>query len=137
MSVDLLDLVPQGERRETVAILGQEVEIRPLTVSQIAAIGYRFPQFGKSFMRDDQPEEQRSLAILTAWPAIVAAGLGHPGDRRYEERAERLPQADLLKLGAAILALTNPRSDDGPLPTSAEVIAAARAEAEPTNSPPA
>lgn len=136
--VDLLDIAPPERQGETVLVLGQEVEIRPLTVGQLAQVMRRFPELRHSFFRSDVPEDVRGVALLEAWPAIIAAGLGHLGEAPYEAAAERLPQAEMLKLGHAIMALTNPEEapKPGPLPGSAAVIAEALAGEVSTSSPP-
>lgn len=129
---DLLDIVPEHGRHETVTVLGQEIEIRPLLVADIAALARRFPDLRKTLFRAESPVEFRTLALLEAMPAIVATATGHADDRRYEDAAARLPQPELTRLATAIMRLTygEPESDD-PLP-SATVIAQAVAEAAQT-----
>lgn len=120
---DLLDIAPQQERVETVEVLGRPVEIRGLSVAQLAKLMRRFPDLRRSFFNADAPEDVRGAALLEAWPGIVAAGVGHPGEAPYEAAAERLPREELMKLGNAILALTNPSAPaegSGPLVPAAE-----------------
>jgi hypothetical protein len=134
MAVDLLDLAPQVERVE-VPLLGGTVEIRALTVTEMGKLMKRFPDFRRAFFSDDVPEDVRSASLMECWPAIVAAGLGHPGDSRYEQTAEALPLVELLALGTAVMNLSMPRAPEqkGPLPAGGSDDAAGT---EPTSSPP-
>jgi hypothetical protein len=135
---DLLDIAPQQEQVETVEVMGQPVEIRPLAMKQLAGLLRRFPDMRKSFFRKDAPEDIQGAAMLEAWPAIIAAGVGHAGEADYEGAAGRLPIPEQLKLGGAVMRLSFPKTEEeeGPLPDSAAVIAGAVAEEESTSSPP-
>lgn len=132
MAVDLLDIAAPEEPGETIEVLGQPIEIRGIRVAEMAKIMRRFPDMRRALFSEGAPEDVRGVSLLEAWPAIVAAGLGHVGDAQYEAAAERLPRGEMMKLGSAILALTNPRQEPpGPLAADAP-----DAPAAPTSSPP-
>lgn len=134
MAIDLLDIAPAEERLETFEVLGHPVEIRGIKVGEMAKIMRRFPDMRRALFTEGAPEDVRGASLLEAWPAIVAAGLGHVGEAQYEAAAERLPRAEMMKLGSAILAMTNPRKEQ-PEKDPLEAGAPA-APAEPTSSPP-
>jgi hypothetical protein len=142
MAIDILSITPPAERTETVAFGGGEVEIRGLRMSQVARIAQRFDGFRKAFFKKDAEEEYRGAAMLEAWPAIIAAGLGKDksADRALvEAHIEKFPQEEQMALGEAILRLTNPDGakaapDDAPLPDSAAIIAEAVGAASTTSS---
>lgn len=121
MALSLLDIAPAEEHRETVLVLGQELEIRGLTVTDLGRLCKRFPDLRKALFSATVPEDVQTAAMLEAWPAIIAAGTGNMGDAAHEAAAERLPQAELLKLGGAIMALSNPQEPEeaGPLAPAA------------------
>lgn len=140
MPVDFLDIAPKEVAKTKVAIHdkdGQEheVEIQPIDNTDIAKLANRFPMLRKTLFLKDVPEDVSGVALMEAWPAIVAAGLGHIGDERYEAAARRFDQTEIQKLGKVILEISFPRPETSdPLPASAAaVIAEAQQE---TNSPP-
>jgi hypothetical protein len=135
MAVDFLDIAPKEARRDTVTVRDQagqdqEVEIVPIDASDLAKLARRFPTLRALFSKD-APEEVRAIAFAEYWPQIIAAGLGHPGEEAYELAAKRYQHDQLDKLGRAIMRLSFPTAEetDSPLPSSAEVIAEAEAEA--------
>jgi hypothetical protein len=107
MPISFLDLVP---KRPTaiVTIDGEagpaEFEVTGIALSQLAEIGRKFPAFARVI------EGGATLLSATdAMPAIIAAGLGHYGESRYEEHAAQLPPDVVLTVSTEIIRLTFPR----------------------------
>ncbi len=130
MAVDILSIAPPDEQRQTVLFAGQEVEIRPLRMTQIARLAQRFEGFRKAFFSANTEDDMRGAAMLEAWPAIICAGLGKDKSAErplIEAHIEKFSQEEQMRIGQAVLALTNPEArpanDNAPLPDSAAVIA--------------
>jgi hypothetical protein len=136
MPVGLLDIAPRDERRETLKVGDQEIEIRGLTVPEMGRLCKRFPDLRISLFNDSAPEDVKAAGMLEAWPAIVALGVvKQPGetatDAEREAAINRMPQEMMLAIGTAIMRVTNPeKPKDGerPLAPAAEAALAAALE---------
>ena len=93
---------------ETVTINGTKVDVPGVSATGIAHLLARFPEM-RMTMTGRGVEVSRWLEIGgDAVAAVIAAGIGHPGEEDYEAAAGRLPieaQADLI---AAIIKVTMP-----------------------------
>lgn len=138
MAVDFLDIAPKEDRKSVVSVKDQsgndvEVEVFALDASDFAAIARKHPVMRPVFAKG-APEEVVNIALAEAGPAIIAAGLGHLNDERYELAAKRYQASEQKKLVNAIMALSvgedavkAEEADGVPLPTAAEIVAEATA----------
>jgi hypothetical protein len=107
MPISFLDLVP---KRPT-AMVGIEAadgeivqfEIKGISLSQLAEIGRAYPSFARVIEGG-----AGLLSASEALPAIVAAGLGHYGDKQYERQAATLPSGVVIQLAGEVVRLTFP-----------------------------
>jgi hypothetical protein len=122
MPVSFLDLVP-APQTSTVSINTQtgpvEIELTGVSLKVLAGIAQRYPAFvrrleggGGSLM--EQPE---------AMAALIAAGLGHAGDPKYEAQIAAFPSSDVMNLFQAALRLTFPQDEPVPLPATPGPVA--------------
>ena len=96
---------------EAVAVGGQDVAVRGVSARGVAILLGRFPELRALLARQETaigPERLLEL-VPDAVAAIVAAGIGHPGDPKAEAWAEILPVETQLDLLDAILRLTMPK----------------------------
>jgi hypothetical protein len=104
--VGLVDIAPAVEK---IDCGGVSVEVYGVSVRGVASLLARFPDLRKLMSGlEVEPDSLVSMAP-DAVAAIIAAGVGKPGDPETEAIADRMPvdvQADLL---SAILRLTMPR----------------------------
>ena len=155
MPVSLMDLAPADERREIVTVGGKEIEIRGLTIPEIGRLCKRFPDLRTAMFNATAPDDVRAAGMLEAWPAILVLGIVQPADCKasaaeLEAAATRLPQEQMLEIGAAILRFTNPEektpdplalaAGEAPLGPAAqaaldEALALARATVSTTSAP--
>lgn len=104
---DLLDIAP-STACEVVKFDGNRITVRGLSGSAIAAIVARFPDL--SAVIGGGIAGTRLIAQFGhAIGPIIAAGCGHLGDERYEQRAGELPIEVQLDLINAIIRLTFPK----------------------------
>lgn len=106
---DLLDIAP-ATSVEVVRIDGKRIIVRGLNGNAIALIVARFPELG-ALLGGGLGGFSASRLIErfgSAIGPIIAAGCGHPGDEKYEQRAGALLVEDQLKLIKAIVGLTFP-----------------------------
>ncbi|RWC29846.1 MAG: hypothetical protein EOS70_23445 [Mesorhizobium sp.] len=101
----LLDIAPLTEK---VRVGGATVEVSGVSAGGIVAMIARFPEF--RMLMTGKDVDVASLVSMggDAVAAIIAAGVGFPGDEAQEAAAARLPleaQADIL---AAIIKVTLP-----------------------------
>ncbi|HWP16216.1 MAG TPA: hypothetical protein VNM46_11370 [Xanthobacteraceae bacterium] len=110
MPISFLELVPKRPSG-TVTIDSEqglaEYEVTGVSLTQLVEIGKRYPAFGRTM--DGGAAVGRFLAITEAMPALIAAGLGHPGNRDYEQAAARMPSQVVIALANKVLELTLPR----------------------------
>lgn len=118
----LLDI---AQSTKTVLVGDKPIPVYGVSAKGIASLLERFPDFRKLFVGqsiDFSPETIVQI-VPNAIAAIIAAGIGFPGDADQEREAERLPagiQADLLH---AILAATMP-TGAGPFAEKLAALAA-------------
>lgn len=103
--VGLLDIAPLTEK---VSVGGATVEVSGVSASGIISLIARFPEF-RLLMTGKEVDVGSLIAMGgQAVAAIIAAGVGFPGDEAQEAAAARLPleaQTDIL---AAIIKVTLP-----------------------------
>jgi hypothetical protein len=115
MAVSFLDLVPKPPTDvvtiDTLTHGRQDIELTGVSLRALADIAKRFPAFAKVLDGGvggilDNPD---------AVAAIVAASLGHPGQKEYEAHVAAFPTADMLRIALVVVRLTFPQSDADPL----------------------
>ena len=104
---DLLDIAP-STAVEAVTIGGHRIEVHGLHGDAIASIASRFPNLVVLFAGGDNILPRLIGQFGAAIGPIIAAGCGHLGDQRYEQRASTLSVEDQFKLVTAIYRLTFP-----------------------------
>lgn len=125
--VDFLTIAPKEARKELVTVrnadgIEAQVEIQPIDMTDLAKLARKHAGLRPIFAQN-APAEMRAIAFAEFVPQIIAAGLGHIGDERYENAAKLHPDKD--KLSKAILELSFGKEDaDGPLAKSAADIIA-------------
>lgn len=101
----LLDIAPE---RSTVDVQGHTLEVRGVTVREIADLLRRFPGLRDLFAGGDPAIQQLAGTMPELVAAVIASGLGQCGDAAHESAAEKLPAEAQAKLFGAILRLTMP-----------------------------
>lgn len=104
---DLLDIAPSTSV-EIVKIDGKRITVRGLHGNAIASIVARFPELGSLLGGSADIGSRLIERFGGAIGPIIAAGCGHLGEEKYEQRAETLLVEDQLKLLKAIIGLTFP-----------------------------
>jgi hypothetical protein len=104
---DLLDIAP-STAVEIVRIGGQRIKVQALHGDAIASIAARFPSLVMLLAGGDNIVPRMLGQFGNAIGPIIAAGCGHLGDERYEQRASTLSVEDQFKLITAIYGLTFP-----------------------------
>jgi hypothetical protein len=119
MTISFLELMPK-QPTETVRLDTQDgpadVELRGVSFAALADIAKRYPAFQR-FIEGGTGSVVDSGEAL---PSLVAAGLGHPGDKTYEEKASSFPTADIVKMALTVVRLTFPPATAVPLPPTSE-----------------
>lgn len=103
--VGLLDIAPASTE---VAIAGQNVAVFAINARGIALLLKRFPELRMILTGKDIDQSKLVELFPDALEAIIAAGLGAPGDLALEERADKLGIGDQAALIAAIWKQTFP-----------------------------
>lgn len=105
--VSLLDIAPITGK---VKVGEQELELRAITVRDVAVILARFPEVQKAFSGKDVDVSIAMREAPEAVAAAIACGVGKAGEEEYEQHALNALspeyQMDILQ---AILRLTLPR----------------------------
>lgn len=104
---DLLDIAP-STAVESVLVGGQPIDVSGLHLNAIAAIAARFPDLALLLAGGADVVTRLIRHVGVAVGPIIAAGCGHLGDERYEQRASALLVEDQIKLVTAIYRLTFP-----------------------------
>ena len=105
---DLLDIAP-STACEVVKIDGTRVIVRGVSVDAIASIVARFPELKSLVNGEGGDIVSRLIAGCgAAVGPIIAAGVGHLGDEKYEQFAAKLLPEHQLKFLRAIFGLTFP-----------------------------
>jgi hypothetical protein len=118
--VDFLDIVPKAHTEEfdLDTVNGTvRLELSGLDLMSLAAIAKRFPTFARVI----QGGSGSIIEASEAMPAVIAAGLGHPGAVDYEEKVTQLATADIMKMALTVTRLTFPApptegGEERPLP---------------------
>ena len=106
---DLLDIAPSTSVEVVRIAGGERIKVRGLHGPDIASIAARVPDLVALLVVSGDNFVPRLVAQFgTAIGPIIAAGCGHPGDERYEQRAGMLLVEDQFKLVMAIYRLTFP-----------------------------
>jgi len=117
MPVSFLDLVPKA-RTETVTIDTeshgpQEIELAGITHRDLAALAKRFPEIARVL----DYEIQTVIENPDALTAVIAASMGHLGDKDIEARLSSFPLGDIVRMGRAVVRVTFPEAAaPSPLP---------------------
>lgn len=105
--VGLVDIAP---RSETVMVGDVAVPVSGVSARGVAYLLSKFPELRKLMSGGDDNTADALMKIAPdAIAAIIAAGIGKPGDAEEEAAADRLPLEPQTDLLAAILRLTLPR----------------------------
>lgn len=94
---------------------GVTVEYSGLSGGDIAALMVRFPEVKKIFSQQSLAEltmESFSKLIPKIGVAVIAAGLGCPGDDKQEKIAANLPLGEQMELASMIWKATIPKGLD-------------------------
>ncbi|AEH88197.1 phage pre-tape measure protein [Mesorhizobium opportunistum] len=111
MSDDLLDLAPAAE---VVPIRGKKLSVSGISSKGIIALLRRFPAMSDIFTGESSASNVEKLAGLVVAiggdlvGAIIAAGLGYPGDEKREKVAADLVAGEQFDLVEAIVRVTFP-----------------------------
>ncbi len=97
-----------------VAVRGHDIEVFGVSIKGIAYLLGRFPELRKlmSGLEVDVDSLLKMGGDVVA--AAIAAGCGHAGDKKWEEKAEQLVVGEQADLISAIIELTIPNGI-GPL----------------------
>ncbi|KLK91424.1 hypothetical protein AA309_20225 [Microvirga vignae] len=101
----LLAIAPVNE---TVTVQGVKIHVYGVSLEGAADLLNRFPELRALFTGRDVPVADLAAKAPAAVAAIIAAGIGYPGDEEQEHAARRLPLEAQLDLLAPILKLTLP-----------------------------
>jgi hypothetical protein len=104
---DLLDIAPSSSV-EVVKVDGKRIIVRGLHGDAIASIVSRFPDLAVLLSGGGNLGPRLIERFGAAIGPIIAAGCGHLGDEKYEQRARELLVEDQLNLLKAIIGLTFP-----------------------------
>jgi hypothetical protein len=110
----LLDIAPPEITAEEVDIRGTRLSVRGLPAEEWARLYARFPELRAVVA--GQAENVSNLAAFAGQAALVAAGLGKPGDNNTEHLVmERLGHDEQQRIVETILRLSMPGHYFGPL----------------------
>lgn len=116
----LLDIAATPRK---ITIQGKEIEVYGITAETLSLLLLRFPAIMKAF-GGMTPSNESLIAIgPEAVAAIIACGVGHPGDKQQEAAAAKLGLGDQMDLLDEILRLTFPRGV-GPFVSKLEELGA-------------
>ncbi|TGQ69517.1 hypothetical protein EN829_015040 [Mesorhizobium sp. M00.F.Ca.ET.186.01.1.1] len=103
--VGLLDIAPLTEK---VTVSGKQIEVFGVSAAGIASLITDFPEI-KKLMSGKEVDVSSLLAMSgDAIAAVIAAGVGHPGDEAYQTAAGRLPLEAQVDILGAIIKVTLP-----------------------------
>lgn len=118
MPISFLDLLPNPPRAVIALETStgqQEVELSGVSLRDLGKICERFPVLAKIL----DGGFGHVLEHPQATAAIVAAGLGHAGDEKYETHVASFPASDVVRLGMQVIQLTFAQRDADPLSVAA------------------
>lgn len=109
----LFDIAPPEVATETLVIRGTELELRGVSVRELAILGQRYPWIieASQASADGKPAAEVALAnrakLLDSIPAFIAAALGHCGEAKYETGVtDRLSDSEQLQVFSIVSNLT-------------------------------
>jgi hypothetical protein len=106
---DLEDIAPPEVTAEIVDIRGKELKVRGLRNREWAMLFKRFPVLRRQAKGEPVSEEERADTALESQPAIIACGLGRPGDAKAEALiVDRLDDAEMRRVFDVIMRLGQP-----------------------------
>lgn len=105
--VSLLDIAPATE---TVSVAGKDIPVFAISAKSVASIMRRFPEVAMLLSGKAEMVDTNSFYDLApnAIAAVIAAGVGSPDSKEFEEKAATLSLDQQLDLLEAILRLTIP-----------------------------
>lgn len=118
MPISFLDLLPKPPTAVVTieTMIGQqEIELSGVSLRELGRICERYPVLAKIL----DGGIGHILEHPEATAAIVAAGLGHAGDEKYEKHVASFPASDVVRLGMQVIQLTFAQRDADPLPAAA------------------
>lgn len=104
--VGLVDIAPAVE---TIDCGGASVEVYGVSARGVAHLLGRFPELRKMMSGVELKADELMAIAPDAVAAVIAAGVGKPGDKATEAIADRLPLEVQIDLLAAVLRLTMPK----------------------------
>jgi hypothetical protein len=121
--VNFLDIAPRAQtetmRLETAAGM-VELELAGLPLSTLAAIAKQYPVFARVI----EGGTGSIIEASEAMPAVIAAGLGHPGSAEYEAKVREFAAADIMTMAITVMRLTFPTTEAAdPLPAGDDAAA--------------
>jgi hypothetical protein len=105
--VGLVDIAPAVEKVDCGG--ARPIECYGVSARGVASLLGRFPELRKMMSGGEVGADDLMKMAPDAISAIIAAGVGKPGDPETEESADRLPIDTQIDLIAAILRLTMPK----------------------------
>lgn len=122
MPVSFLDLVPTLPTATiTVATTTgpAEVTLTGISYEMLADIAVRFPAFANALDSGEGITGNREALV-----AMIAAGLGHPGNETCERLVGKLAYGEIMRIAGVLVRLTFPQADSVPLPEPDPAVAA-------------
>lgn len=119
MPVSFLDLVPTPPTATVTLETTSgpvELELTGLRLQTLGELAKRYPAFARVIEGGAGSIIQASDAL----PAVVAAGLGHPGDAQYEAKAASFATAQIMTMAMAVVRLTFPQAEAAAIDPLAE-----------------
>lgn len=111
----LLDIAPPEINSDTVEIRGVPLTVHGVTAAQWAELYRRFPEL-RAVVAGRQTDSTNVIPAFEGQVALIAAGLGNPGDAETENQIiDRLTSEDQRALVEGILRLSLPGHIFGPL----------------------
>lgn len=124
---DLLDIAP-STAVEAVTIGEHSIKVQGLHGDAIASIAARFPNLVMLLGGGENMVPRLIGQLGNAIGPIIAAGCGHLGDERYEQRASTLSVENQFKLVTAIYRLTFPNGLAALMEAMASLVTGAASE---------
>jgi len=122
MPVSFLDLVPAlPSEMITISTTTGPAEVRLTGISyeMLADIAKRFPEFAQALDRGEGMIGDREALV-----AMIAAGLGHPGNEDCERLVAKFSYGEIMRIASLLVRLTFPAADPVPLPEPAPAAVA-------------
>lgn len=107
----MVSLIDIGALQRTVELRGQSVPIFPISIKSLIMLIDRFPVLREMLAQRKISVTAEELMKLTpeVLGAIIAVGIGHPGDAKQEEAAQALGMGEQGEIIAKIAEITFPR----------------------------